>query len=170
MTGEQRYTLDDLSALSFEDLDALYRAGSVPADLAVLDNRPKGRMLAVRGVDKTPLAGLLRIAAKLPVFPWDGKTLTSDDPQSGMGINRIQLGVSMDWFAFKTRVETSVVDGEDTIVLDYEQPGNPWFIRKIHDELRQVSPGMFLGPAMWKRSESDPVNVLWFALDTTSGS
>ena len=38
-------TLDDLSAMSFEALEALYRSGSVPADLAVLDNKPKGRML-----------------------------------------------------------------------------------------------------------------------------
>ena len=50
-------------------------------------------------------------------------------------------------------------------MLDYEQPGNPWFIRQIHDELREVAPGLFVGPAMWKRSEADPVNVLWFALD-----
>ncbi|MEN6451492.1 MAG: hypothetical protein ABFC96_13450 [Thermoguttaceae bacterium] len=169
MTAEQQFTLDDLSAKSYDELDALYRSGTVPSDLAVLDQRPKGRMLAVRGLDKTPLAGLLRIASKLPVFPWDGKTLTADDNQSGSGINRIQLGASMDWFGFKTRVQKSVFDGNDTIVLDYEQPGNPWFIRQIHDELREISPGVFLGPAMWKRSESGPVNVLWFAL-SVSGS
>ncbi|MCE5291227.1 MAG: hypothetical protein LLG14_18595 [Nocardiaceae bacterium] len=160
-------TLDDLSAKSFEELDALYRAGSVPADIGVLDNKPKGRMLAVRGVDKTPLAGLLSLASKLPVFPWDGKTLTAGDESSGVGINRIGLGVTMDWFPFATRVQPSVIDGADTIVLDYEQPGNPWFIRKIHDELREVAPGMFLGPAMWKRGDNDPANVLWFALDAT---
>lgn len=161
-------TLDDLSAMSFEDLEKLYRAGTVPPDLSVLDNKPKGRMLAVRGVDRTPLAGVLRTVAKLPVFPWDGKTLTADDATSGEGINRVQLGVSMDWFKFKTRVEPSVIDGADTIVLDYEQPGNPWFIRKIHDELREVAPGMFVGPAMWKRGASEPANVLWFALDATA--
>lgn len=160
-------TLDDLSTMSFEELESLYRSGSVPPDLAILDNKPKGRMLAVRGLDKTPLSSLLKLVSKLPVFPWDGKTLTADDAQSGQGINRIQLGKSMDWFRFATRVEPSVIDGRDTIVLDYEQPGNPWFIRKIHDELREVSPGIFVGPAMWKRSESDPANVLWFALDTT---
>lgn len=166
-TAEHPRTLDDLSQRSYDDLDALYRAGTVPPDLSVLDNKPKGRMLAVRGVDKTPLAGVLRAAAKLPVFPWDGKTLTSEDARSGSGINRIQLGVSMDWFKFTTRIEPSVIDGADTIVLDYEQPGNPWFIRQIHDELREVSSGLFLGPAMWKRSESAPANVLWFALDAT---
>ncbi|CAM3073140.1 hypothetical protein [Skermania piniformis] len=158
-------TLDDLSEMSFDELGKLYAAGSVPPDLSVLDNKPKGRMLAVRGVDNTPLASVLRAAAKLPVFPWDGKSMTATDAHSGDGINRIKLGITTDWFAFKTRVEPSVVDGADTIVLDYEQPGNPWFIRQIHDELREVAPGLFVGPAMWKRSEADPVNVLWFALD-----
>lgn len=167
---QQNFTLDDLSSMSFESLEALYRAGSVPADLAVLDNKPKGRMISVRGVDKTPFSGLVRLLSKLPVFPWDGKTLTADDAKTGQGINRIQFGVSMDWFPFATRVQPSVIDGNDTIALDYEQPGNPWFVRKIHDELREVSPGMFLGPAMWKRGESQPANVLWFALDATGTS
>ncbi|CAM3919120.1 hypothetical protein [Smaragdicoccus niigatensis] len=162
------YTLDDLSSMSFDDLEALYKSGSVPDHLEVLDNKPKGRMLAVRGTHRiTPVAGLLRLWSKLPVFPWDGKTLTSEDATSGKGINRIQLGVSMDWFEFKTRIQKSLIDGNDCIVLDYEQPGNPWFIRKIHDELREVSPGMFLGPAMWKQGENDAANVLWFALDAT---
>jgi hypothetical protein len=162
-----RYTLDDLSRMSFDALDSLYRAGSVPADLGVLDNRPKGRMLAVRGVDRTPLKQLLRAASKLPVFPWDGKTLTSEDETSGAGINRIGVGVTMDWFSFATRIQPSIVDGADCIVLDYEQPGNPWFIRKVHDELREISPGMFLGPAMWKTGDNAAANVLWFALDAT---
>ena len=54
------FTLDDLSEKSFEELEALYRSGKVPASLAVLDNKPKGRMLAVRGIDKTPLSGSFR--------------------------------------------------------------------------------------------------------------
>jgi len=162
------YTLDDLSDKSFEELEALYRSGSVPASLAILDNKPKGRMLAVRGVDKTPLSALIHKAAKLPVFPWDGKTLTSADDTTGVGINRIGIGKTMDWFSFATRIQPSVIDGADCIVLDYEQPGNPWFIRKIHDELREVSPGMFLGPAMWKKADNDAANVLWFALDATA--
>jgi hypothetical protein len=157
-------TLDDLSALSYEQLDTLYRAGSVPADFSVLDSKPKGRMLAVRGVDKTPASGLLRAVSKLDLFPWDGKSLSATGAQEGEGINRINLGLSMNWFPFTTRVVTSVIDGADTILLDYEQPGNPWFVRKIRDELREVAPGLFLGPAMWKTGEDEATNVLWFAL------
>lgn len=165
--NKEHFTLDDLSSMSFEELDSLYRSGSVPVDLAVLDNKPKGRMLAVRGVDKTPLSALVKVAAKLPIFPWDGKSLQAVDATTGEGINRIQIGLSLNWFPFQTRIQPSVIDGADTIVLDYEQPGNPWFVRQIHDELREVSNGMFLGPAMWKRGANTPANVLWFALDAT---
>ena len=49
--------------------------------------------------------------------------------------------------------------------LDYDLADNPWAIRQIHDEVREVSPGLFLGPAMWK-TEGAPAFVLWFALDT----
>jgi len=158
-------TLDDLSAMSYSDLDALYRTGSVPEDFSVLDTKPKGRMLAVRGVSDTPASFLLNTFAKSRLFPWDGKTLASEKAGSGDGINRIKLGVNMNWFPFKTRIVKSVIDGEDTIYLDYEQPGNPKLITKIRDELREVAPGLFLGPAMWKTGEDTATTMLWFALD-----
>lgn len=160
-------TLDDLSSMDYAELDELYRDGRVPADFSALDNKPKGRMIAVRGLADTPLHPVVRAISRLPLFPWDGKTLTSTGTQTSDGINRIKLGVTMDWFPFKTRVEKSVIDGKDTIYLDYEQPGNPIFIQKIRDELREVAPGMYLGPAMWKTGPSEAAMVLWFALDTT---
>jgi hypothetical protein len=50
------------------------------------------------------------------------------------------------------------------IVLDYEQPENPWPVRQIHDELREVAPGLFLGPAMW-RTKNQPVLLFFFGAD-----
>lgn len=160
-----RLTLDDLSAMSSAELDALYRSGRVPTDMTALDNKPKGRMLAIRGVSDTALARLIVPISKLGIFPWDGKSLTSTGTLTSDGINRIGVGRRFDLFPFKTRVETSVIDGEPTIYLDYEQPGNPIFIRKIRDELREVAPKLFLGPAMWKTGPSSAQLVLWFALD-----
>jgi len=166
MNAQPSLTLDDLSAMTYDQLDELYRKGSVPEDFSALGNKPKGRMVAIRGLADSPLHPVVRAISKLPVFPWDGKSMTATSAQTSDGINRVKLGVTMDWFPFKTRVEPSVIDGQDTIYLDYEQPGNPLFIRKIRDELREVSPGMYLGPAMWKTGENKAVMVLWFALDT----
>lgn len=159
-------TLDDLSAMNVDELDALYREGTMPASFSALDGTPKGRMLAIRGIDKTPLFGAVTAFSKLSLFPWDGKSFTSTSARTGDGINRINLVGKLNWFPFKTRIEPSVIDGRDCIYLDYEQPGNPFFIAKIRDELREVAPGLFLGPAMWKTGKDSAALVLWFAIDT----
>lgn len=161
-------TLNDLSEKSVAELDSLYRHGTMPVSFKSLNGTPKGRMLAIRGIDKTPLFGPISMFSKASVFPWDGKSFNAINDQQGTGINRINLTVlKQSWFPFNTRVETSVIDGKDCIYLDYDLPENPWFIRKIRDELREVSPGLFLGPAMWKDNQGGASLVLWFAIDTT---
>ncbi|MFZ5604130.1 MAG: hypothetical protein ACOY7J_16900 [Pseudomonadota bacterium] len=166
-SGTTGLTLDDLSTMTVDELDALYRAGSMPASFKALNGTPKGRMLAIRGVDKTFLFSPITAFSKLSLFPWDGKSFNATSDTTGDGINRINLLAQLNWFPFKTRIEPSVIDGKDCIYLDYEQPGNPFFIAKIRDELREVAPGLFLGPAMWKTGKSSAELVLWFAIDTT---
>jgi hypothetical protein len=164
-------TLDDLAALTSRDLGMLYADGDVPADFSALERHPRGRMLAIRGVEKTPFHALVSEFAKLGFFPWDGTNMTSTGAQTGEGSNRINLGpIKTNWFTFTTSVQTSIVDGRETIVLDYEHPGNPAFVRKIHDEIREVAPGLYLGPAMWKTRGGAAKIVLWFALDTTTAA
>jgi hypothetical protein len=160
-------TLDILSEKSCDELDALYRSGTMPRSFSALNGTPKGRMLAIRQVDKTPLFGPIGAFSKLSVFPWDGKSFSSTGEKTGEGINRINLVGKFNWFPFKTYVQPSVIDGKDCIYLDYEQPGNPFFIAKIRDELREVSPGLFLGPAMWKTGNGGAALILWFAIDAT---
>lgn len=160
-------TLDDLSEKSASELEALYRGGTLPRNFSALNGTPKGRMLAIRHVDKTPLFGPIGAFSKLSVFPWDGKSFKATGERTGEGINRINLVGKFNWFPFKTYVQPSVIDGRDCIYLDYEQPGNPFFIARIRDELREVSPGLFLGPAMWKTGNGGAALILWFAIDTT---
>lgn len=161
-------TLNDLSEMNVAELDNLYRQGIMPATFKALNGTPKGRMLAIRGVDKTPLFGPINFFSKASIFPWDGKSFKAINDNQGTGINRINLTVlKQNWFPFNTEVQPSVIDGKDCIYLDYDLPENPWFIRKIRDELREVSPGLFLGPAMWKTGNNSASLVLWFAIDTT---
>lgn len=161
-------TLDQLSAMNVSELDALYRRGSLPAHFSALNGTPKGRMLAIRALDQTPLFGPISLLSKARVFPWDGKSFNATSDNTGTGINRINLTLlQQEWFPFNTRVEPSVMDGKDCVYLDYDLPENPWFVRKIRDELREVSRGLFLGPAMWKTGDNDAALVLWFAIDTT---
>ncbi len=161
-------TLDDLAARSYADLDALYRAGSVPASMHAVDGPLVGRMLRVRAVTESPLGELLRSFAGSKAFVWEGKTFAAEADSWGAGINRVVVpGVlgRQNLFPFHTRFDTSAIDGRRAIVLDYDRSENPPYIRKIHDEVRHVGSGVYLGPAMWKAA-AGPTMVLWFALDT----
>ncbi|HEX3344729.1 MAG TPA: hypothetical protein VHS09_09165, partial [Polyangiaceae bacterium] len=156
--------LDDLSRLDVAELGRLYAHGAAPANLAVLEGHPRGRMLSVRGLDHGVPGTLLRRLAGADAFPWGGKSFAGAG-ESGTGLNRVHLGGRHQLFPFLTSLRPSVVDRAPCVVLDYDLADNPGFIRAIHDEVRAIEPGLFLGPAMLKAA-TGPKLVLWFALDT----
>ena len=128
-------------------------------------------MLAVRTLDGSPLSPLVRSFAASRHFIWDGKTFASRSDTAGAGINRIAIAGALgrqNLFPFNTLFGPSAIDGQPALILDYDLLENPPWIRKIHDEVREVSPGLFLGPAMWK-GRSGRVTLLWFALETGRG-
>lgn len=159
-------TLDDLTRMGVAELGRIYEQGSVPGSLAALDGTPHGRMLALVGpAGRGPALGAIRRVAASRAFPWRGKSFRSKDATHGEGINRaIVLG---DLYRFETRIDTSAIDGAPCVLLNYDLPENPFFIRAIRDELREVAPGLFLGPAMLDGDR--PKLVLYFAIDTTVG-
>lgn len=159
--------LDDLARLCESELRALYDRGRMPDSLAALDGQPLGRMLAVRGLDGGAIGrGIARLAAHAR-FPWGGKSFRADSEtaSAGRGINRVRLGGRHQLFPFRTALGPSELDGGPCVRLDYDLAVNPGPIRAIHDEVRQIRPGLFLGPAMLKGA-GGPRLVLWFALDT----
>lgn len=158
-------TLDELAALDVRALEAVYRGGAVPASLHALDGDPVCRMLAVRGLDGGGAGAAVRALARARWFPWAGKTFAARDDGAGDGINRVRLAGGKRWFPFTTRVEPSAIDGAPCILLDYRLAVNPRPIQMIRDELREVHPGLFLGPAMLDTGRSAPRLALWFACD-----
>lgn len=166
-----KYTLDSLSEMDAESLESVFKSGVVPPDMGVLSGKPKGRMLAVRYTDTTPMFGALKFISSNNFFPWDGKSFFPVNQTVGRGINRLKVvAASFDAFPFETKVVDSFIDGKPCILLDYEQPENPWFISMIRDEIREVSPGLFMGPAMWKDGRDNATLVLWFAVDFNTPS
>src|SRR6202795_279490 len=156
----------DLTALrrmSFEELDALYRAGKRPSALSDLDGDATGAMLAWRSPATGPLAWMLRSFGAARAFPWEGKTFKSQTGDLGEGINRVKFFGKQPWFPFKTRFEASFLDGQPTFLLDYSGPGNPPFIRSIVDEVREVAPRLYLGPAALL-VKGRPRPILYFAV------
>ena len=160
--------LRSLATMNVAELGELYAAGTVPPGLEALEGHPRGRMLAIRGLDRGARGRSLRRFSGAGSFPWEGKSF-SGRGATGTGINRISLLGRRNWFPFQTSIRDSVIDGAPCIVLDYDLPANPAAIRAIHDELRQIEPQLFLGPAMLK-ARKGPKFVLWFALDTREQS
>jgi len=160
----QRLDLEGLATKSVDELGRLYARASAPESVDALAGHPRGRMLAVRALDAGRAGKTLAGIARAAWFPWGGKSF-SGTGRAGNGINRVHLGGRHALFPFLTAVVPSVIDGAPCIALDYDLPDNPGFIRAIHDEVREVAPGLYLGPAMWKSADG-PALVLWFGLDT----
>jgi hypothetical protein len=139
-------SLDDLADLDGDALLALYRQGSTPA-ISMVTGHLRGRMLAVPGA-RGLVFRMLRAFARWRFFPWRGKSFTPLSPAEGEGINRVWSDRTPSrWFRFATRIEPSRAGAFDAFQLDYDNPDNPFFIRAIKDELREVSPGLYLGQA-----------------------
>ena len=155
--------LEDLRGMTFKELDALYRAGKRPSSIADLDGDAVGAMLAWRSPSRGPIAWLLRSFGASTAFPWEGKSFKSESDDLGSGINRVNFFGKRRWFPFKTRFAPSFLDGEPSFLLDYSGPGNPPFIRSIVDEVREVAPKLYLGPAALMVS-GKPRPILFFAV------
>jgi len=155
----------DLAALrrmTYAELSELYRNARRPNFISDLDGHARGAMLAWRSPRIGPVAWWLRAFGGSTAFPWEGKSFEGESDK-GTGINRVNFFGKRKWFPFKTRFAASFLDGEPTFVLDYSGPENPPFIRSIVDEIREVAPGLYLGPAALN-VKGRPRPVLFFAV------
>lgn len=134
-----------LSQMSNDELDALFRSsdcGEIPR------GEGDGVVLVAPG---TQLEGA---AEKLiHLIAWQGKVF---DPEKGELRNEIlPFGVK----SIRARVykEASWLDQKEAIVLDYSKTS--LVAHWIRDEIREVSPGVYLGIVYWQRDR-----ILHFAL------
>lgn len=75
---------------------------------------------------------------------WQGKTIYNSRQS---GVNRLQQGSGVvDKYPFRIYVGKGLRDSDlDVIKLDYNQPGNPWWLTFVVDEVVEVAPQQFLG-------------------------
>jgi hypothetical protein len=135
-----------LQTMTPDELDELFRrspAGEIP------DGEADGTVLLASGTDLTgPVAGIVHLVG------WKGKVF---DRAKGELLNKIgPLGIE----AVRAKVykEASLLDEKEAIVLDYSETS--LVAKWIRDEIREVSPGVYLGLVFWERSR-----ILHFALD-----
>ena len=165
--------LDDLLALDHDRLTDLYAAATVP-DLAAISGDLRGRMLAIPSLGTNVeggrrgaiLARAIKRFAASRRFPWLGKSFTPAGDDRGEGVNRV-FSDRLKLFRFETRVARSLGGDFDAVQLDYDRPGNPFFIRAIKDEIRELRPGLYLGQAWILIGKRRPVLGLWFGLEHT---
>jgi hypothetical protein len=153
--------VDELVLLDVDTLARLYQQASVP-QLARINGDLKGRMLAWQGF-KGIAADLVRALGGWDRFPWRGKSFSPRGEGAGDGINRI-VSDRFKLFKFTTFVAPSRAGSFDAVQLDYDHPGNPFFIRAIKDEIRELRPGLYLGQAYLHVRNSDHL-VLYFGLE-----
>lgn len=161
---KDRITLDKLKRMSFAELDRLYRQLTPPDTLDALNGRRKGSLLAVAGLHRTPLGKLVNLFSRTPFFPWTGNSFSARSLIKGSGINRINLTITnQEWFAFQTSFKSSLIDHRPCIHLNYELKGNPWFVRQLVNELREVETDLYLGAGMMK-TRGGKIKILYFAI------
>lgn len=155
-----RLALDDLLAATEPELERLYASASVP-EIEDVAGALRGRLLAVRGLPAA-IARPLRRWASSSRFPWRGKTFRPIDPARGRGKNRV-VSDRFELYPFVTFIGKSNAGDFDALHLDYDLPENPFFIRPIRDEIRELSPGLWLGQAYLALSSGMRL-VLYFGL------
>jgi hypothetical protein len=158
--------LDDLLRADAETLRRLYVGARTPT-VADLTGDLRGRMLALVAIPGW-LFWWARLLARTRLFPWLGKSFAAEGPDAtrGTGINRVFTD-KIRWFKFDTFIARSRAGDFDAFQLDYDNPGNPSFIRAIKDEVRALRPGLFLGQAYFKTKKRETL-LLYFGLEKTT--
>jgi hypothetical protein len=132
-----------------DELAALFRS-SPPGEIPV--GKMDGTVLVAPG---TEIAGPLKKFAQLLV--WQGKVF---DPAKS-DLRNLILPFGIKAVRAKVYKDASWFDEQETIVLDYSKTS--FIARKIRDEIREVSPGVYLGLVFWGRTM-----ILHFALTRPS--
>ena len=124
-----------LLEMSQAELDELFRsrpAGSLPT------GRGRGTAIVLPG---TPLA---KVAAPITrLLFWQGKSFRPD----GKLLKNFVTPFGVRAIMAEVYKAPSWLDGRECIVLDYSR--RSLVARKIRDEIREVSPGLYLGVVYW---------------------
>lgn len=140
--------LEDLARCNPSQLDALFSFGTV-------SGIPTGRL---RGLPLVNPGSRSSVAASQGGrLAWSGKRIDAN----GLGAINFFFGIPS--VRANTRIEPSLRDGRPAIVLDYSQ--SSFVYRNVRDEIREISPGIFLGYVDDTRT-SEPTARRWFGLES----
>jgi NAD(P)-dependent dehydrogenase (short-subunit alcohol dehydrogenase family) len=137
--GSGAIGFDELRRMSGPALDALYASAATP-DLEELGGEYEGALLRWK---LEPAMDGLDLRAIEPL-PWKGKVFMAGTKRQGRGANRFVLG-RQTW-PFQTAHIDSRFGGARAVAIDYDIPGNPWWLRHaVFDEMKKLRDGLYLG-------------------------
>ncbi|GAC1467784.1 MAG: hypothetical protein NVSMB9_09780 [Isosphaeraceae bacterium] len=142
------WTGDLLQKLSPSQLDQLYRSagpGILPA------GKVRGVPIVLPG---KPLGPSLSRATRVV---WQGKVIRDD------GLTAVNRFFGVRVIEGNLCLGSSWVDGRPSLILDYQETSLVY--RRYRDEIRQISPGLYLG-VMHARTSNGPAFTRYFALET----
>ena len=131
------YDVQQLLTMSQAQLDELFTssaAGDIP------DGEATGTAIVAPGTTFSP-----EIARFISLFAWQGKIF---DAKKGVLRNKI-LPFGLSAIIAKVYKAESWLDGKECIVLDYADTS--LVAHWIRDEIREISPGVYLGKVYWGR-------------------
>lgn len=141
-------TVQDLAMCTPAQLEALFGQGYV-------SSIPSGKVWGLPLVNPgTPQA---QAASRVGRLVWSGKRIEAGETVA----TNIFFGVPS--VKAQILIEPSRRDGEPVIVLDYTR--NPVVYRNKRDEIREISPGIFLG-YMYDIRSSNAEILRWFAFES----
>jgi len=132
------YDVPSLLKMTQAELDALFQA-SPPGPIP--DGEGSGTAIIAPGTLFSP-----EIARFINVFAWQGKAF---DARAGLLRNHI-LPFGLKAIIARIYVAPSWIDQRDCIVLDYSETSE--VAQWIRDEIRLISPGLYLGNVFWNRT------------------
>ena len=141
-TGRRR--IDDLVNRSRKELDAIFLAGKTPT-IQEMNGIVDGNVLSGVYILNTQF---FKNFLNLGWFIWRGKVFENRSDYEGKGINRFKVGpLKFLQFHCETKISPPLVGNTNVFNLNYDLPGNPWFIRQIRDDIRKIDDGLYLGSA-----------------------
>lgn len=159
-----RLRVDDLMRRSRSELDEAFLAGETPT-MEEMEGIVNGNVMA--GVSLLN-DQYFRNFLNLGWFMWRGKVFENVTSIEGKGINRFKVGP----FRFlryhcETRITPPLVETDNVYHLNYDLPGNPWYIRQIRDDIKKIGDGLFLGSANFKISGKHKF-LVYFVLESAT--
>jgi hypothetical protein len=159
--------IDGLIRSDREELDRLFIFGQTPT------------MDEMQGIyDGNALSGVLMLnnqwvknLINLGWLPWKGKIFETEisikgKGGQGNGVNRLNIGpIRFLRFQCDTQITPPLVDPNNVFRLNYDIPGNPWYIRRIRDDIKRIGDGLYLGTANFRMGSAHKF-IIYFVLES----